>query len=144
MTYTIVLILHLFCATIFLGFVFVDVIVLPAIKKVLDEDTHKKVMESISKRARKIYPISVLILFLTGGFMLSKYINSSAGVFNTPLQILLMIKVFLAFLIIAGIVYSLISKLLKKQPYPIMKHFHKFVLVTGIFIIILAKLMFTV
>ena len=76
MSYTIVLIIHLLGAIIFLGFVFADVIVLPAMKKVLNDEEHQNVMNSISNRARKIFPITVLILILSGGFMLSKYINS--------------------------------------------------------------------
>ncbi|WP_072680491.1 hypothetical protein [Arcobacter sp. LA11] len=142
MSYTIVLIIHLFCAIIFIGFVFADVIVLPAMKKVLNEEEHQKVMNAISNRARAIFPVSVLILILSGGFMLSKYVNSDLGAFNTTLQQLLMLKVIIALVIVAGILYSLSRKLFKKQPHPIMKHFHKFVLVCGIVIIILAKLMF--
>ena len=144
MSYTIVLIIHLFCAVIFIGFVFADVIVLPAMKKVLNEEEHQKVMNAISNRARAIFPASVLVLILSGGFMLSKYINSDLGAFNTSLQQLLILKVIIALVIVAGILYSLSRKLLKKQPHPIMKHFHKFVLVCGIIIIILAKLMFVV
>ncbi len=144
MSYTIALIIHLFCGVIFIGFVFADVIVLPAMKKVLNEEEHQKVMNAISARARAIFPASVLILVLSGGFMLSKYINSELGVFNTNLQQLLMLKVLIALVIVSGILYSLSRKLFKKQAHPIMKHFHKFVLICGIVIIILAKLMFIV
>lgn len=142
MSYTLVLIIHLLCAIIFIGFVFADVIVLPAMKKVLNEKEHQNVMNEISGRARKIFPLAVLTLILTGGFMFSKYINSDAGMFNSSLQILLLIKFILAMIIAGGIVYSLSCKFLKKAPNPIMKHFHKFVLVVGISIVVLAKLMF--
>jgi hypothetical protein len=142
--YSIFLIIHLLSAIIFLGFVFADVIVLPAMKKVLNDEEHQKVMVAISNRARKIFPITVLILVLSGGYMFSKYINSEVGMFNSPLQILLLIKFILAMIIASGIVYSLSCKFLKKTPNPIMKHFHKFVLVVGIGIVVLAKLMFVV
>ena len=144
MSYTIVLIIHLLGAIIFLGFVFADVIVLPAMKKVLNDEEHQNVMNSISNRARKIFPLTVLILILSGGFMLSKYINSELGIFNSSLQILLVIKFLLASIIASGIIYSLSCKFLKKTPNPIMKHFHKFVLVVGIVIVVLAKVMFVV
>lgn len=144
MSYNIALIIHLLCAVIFIGFVFADVVVLPAMKKVLNENESQNVMNAISSRARKIFPISVLILVLSGGFMFSKYINSDAGMFNSSLQILLVIKFVLALIIVSGIVYSLSRKFLKKQPHSIMKHFHKIVLVLGISITILAKLMFMV
>ena len=144
MSYTIILTLHLFCAIIFIGFVFADIFVLPVMKKVLDQESLEKVNLFIGNRARKIFPISLLILVLSGGFMLSKFVNSTLGAFNTPLQVLLMIKVFLAFFIVCGVIYSLSMKLLKKQPHPIMKNFHKFVLVNGFLIVILAKFMFAV
>ncbi|MFA7083690.1 MAG: hypothetical protein WC141_04040 [Arcobacteraceae bacterium] len=142
MEYSIVLIVHLFCAIIFLGFVFADLFVLPVIKKVLNEQEHEKVMTAISSRARMIFPLSVLILIFSGGYMLASYINSELGVFNTNLQLLLLLKVFLALTIASGVVYSIVNKVLKKTPHPIMKHFHKFVLFSGILIVILAKLMF--
>lgn len=139
MEYTIALIIHLFCAIIFIGFVFADVIVLPAMKKVLSEEEHQKVMNAVSSRARMIFPPSVLLLLITGGYMMTNFMNDSV---SSTFHMLLGIKILLALIIVSGIIYSLSRKLLKKTPHPIMKHFHKFVLVCGIIIIILAKLMF--
>ena len=144
MEYTLVQIIHLFCAIIFIGFVFTDLFVLPVMKKVLKEDEYQKVSVAISSRARMIFPLSLLTLLLSGGYMIAKYINSELGVFNSNLQLLLILKVFLAVLIASGVVYSLVNKICKKTPHPIMKHFHKFVLFSGIIIIILAKVMFIV
>ena len=144
MEYTLVQIIHLLCAIIFIGFVFADLFVLPAMKKVLNEDEYQKVTAAISRRARMIFPLSLLILLLSGGYMFAKYVNSELGIFNSSLQILLIIKVLLAFAIASGVVYSLVNKVLKRTPHPIMKHFHEFVLVSGILIVILAKFMFTV
>ena len=144
MEYTLVQIIHLFCAIIFIGFVFADLFVLPVMKKVLKEDEYQKVSVAISSRARMIFPLSLLTLLLSGGYMIAKYINSELGVYNSNLQLLLILKVFLAVLIASGVVYSLVNKIFKKTPHPIMKHFHKFVLFSGIIIIILAKVMFIV
>ena len=144
MEYTLVQIIHLFCAIIFIGFVFTDLFVLPVMKKVLKEDEYQKVNVAISSRARMIFPLSLLTLLLSGGYMIAKYINSELGVFNSNLQLLLILKVFLAVLIASGVVYSLVNKIFKKTPHPIMKHFHKFLLISGIIIIILAKVMFIV
>ena len=144
MEYTLVQIVHLLCAIIFIGFVFADLFVLPVMKKVLKEDEYQKVNVAISSRARMIFPLSLLTLLLSGGYMIAKYINSELGVFNSNLQLLLILKVFLAVLIASGVVYSLVNKIFKKTPHPIMKHFHKFVLFSGIIIIILAKVMFIV
>ena len=144
MEYTLVQIIHLFCAIIFIGFVFTDLFVLPVMKKVLKEDEYQKVSVAISSRARMIFPLSLLTLLLSGGYMIAKYINSELGVYNSNLQLILILKVFLAVLIASGVVYSLVNKIFKKTPHPIMKHFHKFVLFSGIIIIILAKVMFIV
>ena len=144
MEYTLVQIIHLFCAIIFIGFVFTDLFVLPVMKKVLKEDEYQKVNVAISSRARMIFPLSLLTLLLSGGYMIAKYINSELGVFNSNLQLLLILKVFLALLIASGVVYSLVNKIFKKTPHPIMKHFHKFVLFSGILIIIIAKIMFVI
>lgn len=142
-TYTTVLIVHLSAAIIFLGFVFADVMVLGVLKKEFGKEHFQEIKQTIGARARKIFPLSVLILLLSGGFMMSKYINSELGMFNTNLQLLLLVKILLASLIISGIVYSLIQRVLKKQPHPhFAKHFHKYVLVLGLGIVVLAKSMF--
>ena len=142
-TYTVVHITHLLAAIIFLGFVFADVMVLGVLKKDFGAEHFQEIKASISSRAKKIFPLSVLILVLSGGFMMSKYINSEAGMFNSNLQLLLLLKIFLALLIVSGIVYSLTRKLLKKQPHPhFAKHFHKYALALGLGIVILAKVMF--
>jgi len=141
--YTIVHIVHLLAAIIFLGFVFADVMVLGVLKKDFGAEQFQKMKHSIGARARKIFPLSVLTLLLTGGFMMSKYINSELGMFNTNLQLLLLVKIILALAIISGIVYSLTQKVLGKQPHPhFSKHFHKYVLVLGLGIVVLAKSMF--
>lgn len=142
MEYTIALIIHVMCAIIFLGFVFTDVVVLTAVKKTMGAQIHEKVMNAIIKRGIKIFPPVVLLLIATGGFMFTKYINSQAGVFNTSLQQLLMVKVFLVVLIILGVIYSLYTKFTNTKPVAFMEHFHTLVLIAGFFIVVIAKYMF--
>ena len=140
--YNIVEIIHLFGAIFFIGFVFADVAILPVLNKDFDGDMVLKIKNSISNRARKIFPITVLILVLSGGFMFSKHINSTIGFTGSALQLLLILKFLIAMVIVSGIVYSLSCKVLKKQPHPIMQKFHTYVLIMGVVIVILAKLMF--
>ncbi len=142
MEYTVALIIHILCAIIFLGFVFTDVVVLTAVKKTMGKEMHEKVMNAIIKRGIKIFPPIVLLLIATGGFMFTKYINSDLGVFNSTLQQLLMLKVFLVVLIILGVIYSLYTKFTNTKPVAFMEHFHAFVLVSGFFIVVIAKVMF--
>lgn len=137
-------IIHLLLAIIFIGFVFADVAVLSVLQGKIDPQTLKKVKEAISARSRMIFPPSVLVLILTGGFMLSRYVNSQAGAFETGLQKLLMLKVAFALVIALGVAYSLSMRALKKTPHPAMAHFHKLALVLGVGIAVLAKMMFMV
>ena len=140
--YSIAVIIHLFGAIFFIGFVFSDVVVLPVLNKDFDAATVQQIKNSIAGRARKIFPLTVLILVLSGGFMFSKHINSTIGFTGSALQLLLILKFLIAMVIVSGIVYSLSCKVLKKQPHSIMQKFHTYVLVMGIVIVILAKLMF--
>lgn len=143
-TYTLVLIIHLLCAIIFIGFIFTDIFVLPVLNSKFSNDEVQKIKETIGSRAIKIFPLTVLVLIVSGGMMFSKYVNSSLGYFETSLQQLLMLKIFLVLLIVAGIVYSLFCKFTKRKPFAFMKHFHKFALSVTILIVIIAKLMFVV
>lgn len=130
MTYYIVLCFHLLAAIIFLGFLFTDVVILPSLKALPNADEAKL---AIMSRAVKIMPFMLLVLLLSGGYMLS---------YNLPMPILLKLKVFLATLIFLGVLYSLGSKLFKYQvPAVFKKNFHRYALTLGFFIVLCAKLM---
>jgi len=143
-SYSLVLILHLLCAIIFIGFIFADVIVFPALNKVFSQNEVQKIKETLYARGVKIYPLAVLALVLTGAMMFSRYINADSGYFSSSLQQILWLKLFLVAFIALGIIYALISRLLKKQPASFMKHFHKASLVLTLIIAVLAKVMFLV
>lgn len=144
MLYTTMLVIHLLCAIVFLGFVFTDVVIFPVIKKKLGVQQYELFMDTIVKRGLKIFPVAVVLLILSGGYMVTSYINSDAGVINTALQQLLLIKLFFVLLIILGVIYSIVCKLKGIQPNKLMQHFHAIVLVLGVAIVILAKFMFVV
>lgn len=144
MEYILVQIIHLLCAIIFIGFIFADIFIFPAVKKKFGEETYDKMMNAIISRGIKIYPLIVIILITSGGYMFTKYINSEVGFFNTPSQILLLIKVFLVLLIVLGVIYTIFCKLTKIEPISFMKHFHTYALILSIIIVILAKLMFVI
>ncbi len=136
-------IIHLLLAIIFLGYVFTDTVMISALKDKFGKDTDQKINQTLGAKSFKIFPLSLLVIVLTGGMMMSKYINSDAGLFETTLQKLLVIKIILALIIVLGVLYNLYTKLTKKPKHPFMQeHFHKLVLVLGFFIVVLAKLMF--
>lgn len=143
-TYSIVVTAHLLCAIAFVGFIFADVIVFPALNNKYGEDQATEIKQTIYKRGVKIYPVAVLILIGSGGYMFSKYINSTAGYFTTGLQQLLWLKFALVLVIVLGVLYALFSKITGKEAPGFMKNFHKIALVLSLFIVILAKAMFVI
>ena len=142
MEYTLVQIIHLLCAIIFIGFIFADIFIFPAIKKKLGEEIYNSVMSAMISRGIIIYPLIVIVLMISGGYMFNNYINSETGYFTTSLQMLLWLKVFLVLLIILGVIYTIFCKLAKKEPVGFMKHFHAYALIVSLAIVIIAKFMF--
>ncbi len=141
--YPYVNIIHLILAIIFLGYVFTDLAVISAIKGKFNPDTQKKINQSLAKRSFKIFPSILLFIIISGGMMMSKYINSNAGWFDTPLQQILVFKIFLALIIVLGVLLNLFTKLrAKKKSHFMENHFHKLVIILGLLIVICAKVMF--
>ena len=137
--------IHLILAIMFLGYVFTDLAVLSALKNKFSKETQQEINQFLGKRSFKIFPITLLFLVLTGGMMMSRYINSNAGVFQTDLQKILVFKIILVLIIALGVGSNLYIKFTKGKKSNFMQnHFHKLVIVLGIFIVISAKLMFLV
>jgi len=135
--------IHLILAIIFLGYVFTDLAVISALKGKFDKDNQEKINKSLGARSFKIFPLSLLVLILTGGMMMSKYINSEAGFFETSLQKILVFKITLVSIIALGVGYNLFTKFTGAKKNNFMaKHFHKLVIVLGLGIVISAKWMF--
>lgn len=138
-------IIHLVLAIMFLGYVFSDVVLISSLKEKFGEQTNREINQTLGAKSFKIFPLSLLVIVLSGGMMMSKYINSNAGFFETSLQKLLVVKIVLALIIVLGVLYNLYTKISKKPKHPFMQnHFHKLVLVLGFFIVVLAKTMFVV
>ncbi|MBL6970031.1 MAG: hypothetical protein ISR68_01400 [Campylobacterales bacterium] len=136
-------IIHLILAIIFLGYVFTDLAVISAIKGKFNPDTQKTINQSLGKRSFKIFPLTLLLLILTGGMMMSRYMNSTIGWIDTPLQQILAFKIFLVLIITLGVLSNLFIKFSgRKKSYFMENHFHKLVIVLGLLIVICAKLMF--
>lgn len=142
MLYPYFLTIHLICAIIFLGFIFVDVVLLTPIRKILGDEFANQMWSVISKRGGKIMPFCLLVLVLSGGAIISRYIGSEIGYWNTTLQQLLVLKAFLALLIFFAVLVSLTFHYLLKKSNPLAKIIHPLALILGLFIVILAKFAF--
>ncbi len=136
--------IHLVLAIIFLGYIFTDVILLRVLDKKFDKNQVQAIKMSIGKRAIKIMPLALLFIVLTGGMMMSSYVGSKLGYFNTSMQKLFFIKKVLAGLIVGGVILNLSRKAMGKPVFSFMKNFHAFALICGFFIVVLAKVMFMV
>ena len=138
-------IIHLILAIMFLGYVFTDLAVISALKNKFDKENQQKINQSLGKRSFKIFPLTLLFLVLTGGMMMSRYINSTAGFAQTDLQKILLFKIALVLIIVIGVGSNLYVKFTAGTKSNFMQHhFHKLVIVLGIFIVIAAKAMFLV
>ena len=137
-------IIHLFCAIIFVGYLFFDVIILRAASKKMPPELAQKAKQAIGSVAVRIMPICLLLLVLTGGMMMSNWVGSKAGgYFETKLQIFLMIKFCLAMVIVAAVIVNLSCKFIFKRPSPL-GNIHPFALTAAVFIVLFAKVMFMV
>ncbi|WP_267523896.1 copper resistance protein CopD [Campylobacter sp. MG1] len=140
--YPLALIIHIFCAIIFVGYLFFDVVIFSKVKKSLSKDCND-IENSISKKAIKIMPICVFLLLFSGGFMMSRWVNSDLGYFNELYQKVFMIKVICACLIFLAVIFSLFCKFMKIKN-PISSIIHPLALILATIIVICAKLMFYV
>ncbi len=138
-------IIHLILAIIFLGYVFSDLAVISTLKNKFEKETQQKINKTLGQRSFKIFPLSLLLLVLTGGMMMSRYINSDAGFIETDLQKILVFKIALVLIIVAGVLSNLYVRYTKGKKSKFMENdFHKLVIVLGLFIVIAAKWMFLV
>ena len=137
-------IIHLFCAVIFVGYLFFDVIILKAASKKMPPELAQKAKQAIGSVAVRIMPICLLLLVLTGGMMMSSWVGSKAGgYFETNLQVAFMIKFFLAMVIVAAVIVNLSCKFIFKRPSPL-GNIHPIALTLAVAIVLLAKVMFMV
>jgi hypothetical protein len=138
-------IIHLILAIMFLGYVFTDLALISTLKGKFDKETQQKINKTLGGKSFKIFPLTLLFLILTGGIMMSKYINSDAGFFETSLQKILVFKIVLVLVIALGVASNLHKKITGGTKSNFMQnHFHKLVIVLGFFIVVSAKVMFVV
>ncbi|MBK1964097.1 copper resistance protein CopD [Campylobacter novaezeelandiae] len=127
--YVYILLVHLICAIFFIGYLFVDIFVIRKVKKNYNDFDSKL----LSNTAIKIMPFIVLILFLSGGMLASFHFKPLNGYFA--------IKIILASIIFALVLFSLFCRFIFKKPNPLGKIIHPIVFILVMVIVILAKLM---
>ena len=145
MHYPILLIIHLACAIIFLGYIFCDVVLLNLVRKKLGDEWADKTWSVVMPRGRKIMPVALLLLIITGFGMITTHISFKDATFFASLpNTLLTIKMGLGLLIFVLAFASIAVWKFRKKEVFYAKYLHHLVLVLGVIIIILAKLAFYV
>ncbi len=141
--YELAKLIHLISAVVFGGVLFVEVVMLPVLKKEFGEEFYKKVeFTLISKRGIKTVPLFVLALYLSGFYMFHFHLKTLD--LSTSFAKLLLLKVSLALLIVVGVITAIVMFIRGKSKSRIFDYIHIFAFFLAFTVIILAKLMFIV
>jgi hypothetical protein len=142
MSYPVLLTLHLFGALIFVGAVFFEVLILDRIRKDVGRDTMRAVEQAIGKRARRLMPWVLLMLYGAGIGMAWNYRAVLANPFQSAFGTLLALKILLAISVlghfIRAVTWAASGRLTSRRQ----RFIHLSVFVHMLGIVLLAKAMF--
>lgn len=143
MNSTALIIVHLLCATIFMGIVAFEVLILEGIRPHLPAKYMSLVEEGIHKRGRKVMPYVVATLFISGITMAVGYFRGMGWEpFSSSFGIFLSIKILLALSVLIHFILAMKHSICGSMTSLRFKVTHLSVFIHMIFIIILAKGMF--
>ncbi len=142
MEYPLLVIVHILCASIFIGIVFFEVIILEGIRKNLPEAVMVQVEQNLIKRARKVMPFVVGLLFLSGIGMARNYFDVLMDPFGSTFATLLALKILLAVSVLIHFINAQMSAVDGCMSSKRFEITHLSVSVHMVFIVILAKGMF--
>ncbi len=142
MLYPYLLIVHLLCASAFIGVVFFEVFLLEGMRKYTDADIMEKLEAGLVHRARKIMPFVVAALFLTGIYLGYTQFKSQGLNWSNSFTVLLSIKIILALSILVHFVTAMFNAARGCMSSTAFKLTHISVLTHMVLIVILAKAMF--
>ncbi len=142
MLYPIALIIHLFCATAFIGVVFFEVFILEGMRQHITENTMVEIETGLVKRARQIMPYIVGTLFLSGGYLGYTQFQGMGDLWLDSFSILLSLKIALALSVLGHFVWALTNAQNGCMNSKKFQLTHISVFTHMVFIVILAKGMF--
>jgi hypothetical protein len=144
MSYPILLTVHLFCALIFIGTVFFEVLILENVRKHVPEAAMRAVEAAIGQRARTLMPWVILLLFSAGIGMAWQHRVQLVHPFDNAFGTLLTIKIVIATSVFG---HFLTAMFLRSRGRLNSRHFrliHLSVFCHAVAIVLLAKSMFYV
>lgn len=106
MDYFTLLVLHLFAAILFVGTVFFEVLMLEGIRRHVPREAMRAVESAIGRRARRLMPFAIIILYGAGVGMAWRYHTVLAQPFESTLGTLLSLKILLALSVLAHFIYA--------------------------------------
>lgn len=96
MSYSILLILHLLAALVFVGTVFFEVLILESVRKHVPREAMREVERAVGNRARVLMPWVLLVLYGAGIAMAWQYRAALAPPYTGIFGLLLTLKILLA------------------------------------------------
>nr|WP_315258919.1 hypothetical protein [uncultured Duganella sp.] len=96
MSYPVLVAIHLFCALMFVGTVFFEVLILEGVRKHVPAEAMRAVERGIGLRARRLMPIVIVTLFAAGIGLAMHYREQLADPAGSTFATLLTIKIVLA------------------------------------------------
>lgn len=142
MSHFVLVTLHLFAAIMFVGTVFFEVLILEAIRKPVGREAMRSVETAIGRRARRLMPFVILMLYGAGISMAWQYRDVLAHPLDSSFATLLSLKIVLAISVLAHFITAVTlgarGKLKSRQ----VRFIHLSVFCHVVLIVFLAKAMF--
>ncbi|HFA6309004.1 TPA: CopD family copper resistance protein [Neisseria gonorrhoeae] len=142
--YAVAHIIHLYCATAFVGGVFFEVLVLSVLHTGrVSREARREVEKAMSYRAVRVMPFSVGLLFASGIVMAAnRYLPISGEPFATSFGTMLTLKILLAFSVLAHFAVAVVKMARSTLTVGWSKYIHAVVFTHMLLIVFLAKAMF--
>jgi len=106
MDYFLLLLFHLLAAILFIGTVFFVVLMLEGIRRHVPSEAMRAVETAIGKRARRLMPFALVVLYGAGLGMAWRYHAVLARPFDSILGTLLGLKILLALSVLGHFIYA--------------------------------------
>ncbi|HFB4685910.1 TPA: CopD family copper resistance protein [Neisseria gonorrhoeae] len=142
--YAVAHIIHLYCATAFVGGVFFEVLVLSVLHTGrVSREARREVEKAMSYRAVRVVPFAVGLLFASGIVMAAnRYLPISGEPFATSFGTMLTLKILLAFSVLAHFAVAVVKMARSTLTVGWSKYIHAVVFTHMLLIVFLAKAMF--
>ncbi len=142
MSHFVLVTLHLFAAIMFVGTVFFEVIILEGIRKPAGREVMRTVETEIGRRARRVMPFVIAVLYIAGIAMAWQYRDVLAHPFSSSFATLLSIKIVLAISVLGHFITAMTMSARGKLKSHHFKFIHLSVFCHVVLIVFLAKAMF--